>query len=103
MEGFLNQIILHSLILNLDSQYRGFIENMVSMIKEIISLLILSGIDIIIYVLRPLYILLIAIGVIKYTISGLSPRSRNILVGGVALAIFTEFIVPILLDMLKSY
>ena len=81
-------------------EYKEIINEIVIMIKNILEYLLLSGIDIVMYILRPLYILMIILGVVKYSISGLSPRSRNILSGGILLAIFTEFILPMLLDFL---
>ena len=86
--------------IDVDVEYERIISEIVSIIKEILGYIIMSGIEIIIYILRPLYIFMIAVGIIKYTISGLSPRSRNILSGGLILAAFTEFILPLLLRVL---
>ncbi len=83
-------------------EYKSVISNVVIMMKEALEFIIMSGIDIIIYILRPLYILMIVLGIIKYAVSGLSPRSRNILSGGILLAVFTEFILPMLLEVLMK-
>ena len=80
-------------------KYKEIIDNIIILIKEILIRLIKGGLDISIYILRPLYILLIIIGITKYAISGLSPRSKNILFGGLLLAVFTEVILPILLQI----
>lgn|GEM_PF-2850302 len=84
----------------LSLEYKDVINEIIIMIKNVLEYLLLSGIDIIMYILRPLYILLIILGIVKYSVSGLSPRSRNILSGGILLAVFTEFILPMLLDFL---
>ncbi len=84
----------------LSIEYKEIINEIIIMIKNILEYLLLSGIDVVLYILRPLYILMIILGIIKYSISGLSPRSRNILSGGILLAIFTEFILPMLLNFL---
>jgi len=96
----LKQIILDTLNLNA-SQYEPVIDEVASTLKRILHYILLKGVDIFVYILRPLYIILIVYGLIRYTASGLNQRNRNVLVGGVVLAVFTEGILPILLQYLK--
>ncbi len=94
------QIILDALNLNA-SQYEPVIDEVASTLKKILHYILLKGVDVFVYILRPLYIILIVYGLIRYTASGLNQRNRNVLVGGLVLAVFTEGILPILLQYLK--
>lgn len=57
-----------------EDKYNEIIDNMIALIKEILVKLIKGGSDISIYVLRPLYILLIVLGIAKYALSGFSQK-----------------------------
>lgn len=80
-----------------DYDYKEYIDPVIEYIKDLINYLLLRWIDILTYILRPIYIILIIFGIIKYLGTGLKSRNRDILLGGIALMIFTEFILPILL------
>ncbi len=83
------------------TDYKPMIDRFAENLKTIIYYILLKGIDVFIYILRPLYIILIVYGLIKYSASGLNYRSRNILIGGLILAVFTEGVLPIILELLK--
>ena len=81
------------------TDYLGIIDKLFYYLKEIVLYLIKDFIQLITYILRPLYIFLIIFGVLHYAVSGLSPKNRRYLYGGILLAIFTELILPILLKI----
>lgn len=91
----LNNIGLNS------SYYEPIIDEIAETMKRLLHYILIKGVDIFVYILRPLYIILIVYGLIKYTASGMNQRNRNVLIGGVVLAIFTEGFLPILLQYLK--
>ncbi len=84
-----------------ETQYEPIVDEVATAIKKLIHYILIRGVDVLAYILRPLYIILIVYGLIKYTASGLNQRSKNILVGGVVLAVFTEGVLPLLLQYLK--
>lgn len=92
--------ILSSIGLNA-SEYEPIIDEIAETMKRLLHYILIKGVDIFVYILRPLYIILIVYGLIKYTASGMNQRNRNVLVGGVILAAFTEGILPIILQYLK--
>jgi len=72
------------------------IDKYIELVKEILLKLILKTIGILIAISRPLYILLIMVGIILYALPVNPYKSRKVLWGGIILFIFTEFILPIL-------
>ncbi len=83
------------------SDYIDIINKVIEIVKKMIIAITNNIVSLLPYVLRPLYILIIIIGVIRYAVSGLSPKNKRYLYGGILLAIFTELILPVLLKVLS--
>ncbi len=79
----------------------SFIEESIRKASDFILTIILSilieAIRIYILIARPLYILVIGFGLIYYLFSG-SYRNKKFIYGGILLAIFSELILPQLID-----
>ncbi len=103
MVKYILNILHHGNISNFNSSnynHNMIINEVISYLMKLISLVLAHILDLLIFVLRPLYLILLIIGVIIYAASGLSPRKRRYLYGGVVLAIFTELILPLILNAL---
>ncbi len=67
--------------------------------KELLILFLIKLIELLMYIARPLYISVIAIGVMLYVISP-TYRHKRYIFSGIGLAIFTEVVLPFLVESL---
>jgi len=68
----------------------------VEMIKNFVVVLIWKTINFLLFISRPLYILLFVLGVISYALPINTYKSKKILWGSIILMFFTEVVIPII-------
>ena len=90
---------LRDIIMDILNEVSRSLDGYVEELKHVITYLIWKALEILLYISRPLYILLLVIGVISYALPGSNTyKARKIIWGSILLMIFTEFIFPYVKD-----
>ncbi len=83
------------------SGWEEMINDLFESVKEFIVFLLVKLLELLMFIARPLYISLIAIGVMLYVISP-TYRHMRYIYGGIILAIFAEVVLPYMVNTLLS-
>ena len=84
------------LFLSVAEDFARDFDKYLNVAKALIISIIWKTIDFLSFISRPLYILLLVVGIISYTLPINSYKSKKIIWGSILLMIFTEFILPII-------
>ena len=88
---------MNEYVYDLLGNFTRAIDSYISQVKELLIHLIWKALDMLLFISRPLYILLFVVGIIGYAFPGsISYRARKIIWGSIILMIFTEFIFPLI-------
>lgn len=77
-----------------------YIIEVIAKIKEVLYTAFIYSLDLLLFILRPLYVILIVLGLIKLGIYGFTYKGRNLLISALILAAFSEVVLPLLVSYL---
>ncbi|MEM0057066.1 MAG: hypothetical protein QXH96_01130 [Candidatus Geothermarchaeota archaeon] len=72
----------------------------INKIKEILYTTLVYSLDLLLFILRPLYVILLVFGLIKLGIYGFTYKGRSLLISALILAVFSEVVLPLLVSYL---
>ena len=93
---------MFDLFLSVADDFAKDFDKYLNVAKDLIISVIWKTIDFLSFISRPLYILLLVVGIISYTLPINSYKSKKIIWGSILLMIFTEFILPIIKSSIPS-